>query len=140
MDFTTPAAGKTGTTDDYTDAWFIGFTPRCVCTVWVGFDEKRTIGPRMTGAKAALPVWVDFMKAYAAKYGEEDFILPEGVIPVATCETTGRLPTPSCPVVWDLFRRGTEPKDTCILHTIESIDPYADDWKRSRELRIRSGR
>ena len=59
LDF--PAAGKTGTTDDYRDAWFLGYTRHLVCGVWVGFDEPRTIG--LTGAAAALPAWIDFMKA-----------------------------------------------------------------------------
>ena len=67
MEFTAPAAGKTGTTDDYTDAWFIGFTPRCVCAVWVGFDTKRSLGGGMTGAKAALPIWVGLHEGVRAR-------------------------------------------------------------------------
>jgi penicillin-binding protein 1A len=136
LEFDAPAAGKTGTTDDYTDAWFIGFVPRCVCAVWVGFDEKRPIGRRMTGAKAALPIWVEFMKAYVAKYGAEDFVLPDGVVPLATCEVTGRLPTPDCPVIWDLFLTGTQPRDTCILHTLEAFGDSPDS--RTGTWRIRS--
>ena len=57
-----PVAGKTGTTNDYTDAWFIGFSPSITCGVWVGYDEKKTLGPDETGAKAALPIWMDFMR------------------------------------------------------------------------------
>jgi penicillin-binding protein 1A len=134
-DFHSPAAGKTGTTDDYTDAWFIGFVPRCVCAVWVGFDEKRSIGTKMTGAKVALPIWVDFMKAFVAKYGEEEFYIPDGLVLVPTCMTTGRLAGPYCPTQQDLFIVGTEPTDTCILHApgligpplIES-EPEEEDW------------
>ncbi len=64
--------GKTGTTNDFTDAWFIGFSPSVTCGVWVGFDEKKTLGPKETGAKAALPIWVDYMKvALKGKDGEE---------------------------------------------------------------------
>jgi penicillin-binding protein 1A len=58
-----PVAGKTGTTNDFTDAWFVGFSPATTCGVWVGFDEKKSLGAKETGAKAALPIWMDFMKA-----------------------------------------------------------------------------
>jgi len=57
-----PLGGKTGTTNDFTDAWFIGFSPSLTCGVWMGFDEKKTLGAKETGAKAALPIWMDFMK------------------------------------------------------------------------------
>ncbi len=58
-----PVAGKTGTTNDFTDAWFVGFSPSMTCGVWVGFDEKRSLGARETGARAALPIWMNFMTA-----------------------------------------------------------------------------
>jgi penicillin-binding protein 1A len=57
-----PVAGKTGTTNDYTDAWFVGFTPSLTCGVWVGFDEKKNLGESETGGHAALPIWLDFMR------------------------------------------------------------------------------
>ena len=69
-------AGKTGTTNDFTDAWFIGFSPSITCGVWIGFDEKKTLGPKETGAQAALPIWMDFMKAAIAGHEEEDFTSP----------------------------------------------------------------
>ena len=56
-----PVAGKTGTTNDFTDAWFVGFTPTMTCGVWVGFDEKKSLGAKETGAHAALPIWANFM-------------------------------------------------------------------------------
>jgi penicillin-binding protein 1A len=59
-----PLAGKTGTMDEYTDAWFIGFDPNITVGVWVGYDEKKPLGSNETGAVAALPIWMDFMKAY----------------------------------------------------------------------------
>lgn len=72
-----PLAGKTGTTNDFTDAWFIGFSPSITCGVWVGFDEKRTLGEKETGAKAALPIWMDFMAAaFAAQPSHGDFRPP----------------------------------------------------------------
>jgi penicillin-binding protein 1A len=61
-----PVAGKTGTTNDFTDAWFVGFSPTITCGVWVGFDEKKTLGPKETGARAALPIWMNFMTAAMA--------------------------------------------------------------------------
>jgi penicillin-binding protein 1A len=61
-----PVAGKTGTTNDYTDAWFVGFTPSVTCGVWVGFDEKKNLGDNETGGHAALPIWLDFMRTVIA--------------------------------------------------------------------------
>jgi penicillin-binding protein 1A len=61
-----PLAGKTGTTNDFTDAWFIGFSPRITTGVWMGYDEKKTLGAKESGARAALPIWVDFMKVALA--------------------------------------------------------------------------
>ena len=65
-----PLAGKTGTTNDYTDAWFTGFDPNITCGVWVGYDDKKPLGPAETGAAAALPIWIDFMRAYIEKRGD----------------------------------------------------------------------
>jgi penicillin-binding protein 1A len=73
-----PIAGKTGTTNDFTDAWFIGFSPYLSCGVWVGYDEKRTLGPKETGARAALPVWMDFMKVALATHAPGEFQSPAG--------------------------------------------------------------
>jgi len=71
-----PLGGKTGTTNDFTDAWFIGFSPSMTCGVWVGFDEKKTLGNKETGAVAALPIWMDFMKVALQGKDNEDFIAP----------------------------------------------------------------
>ena len=68
-----PVAGKTGTTNDFTDAWFIGFSPSVTCGVWVGYDEKKTLGKKETGAMAALPIWIDFMKVAIAAKDKEEF-------------------------------------------------------------------
>jgi penicillin-binding protein 1A len=65
-----PLAGKTGTMDEYTDAWFIGFDPNITVGVWVGYDEKKPLGSGETGAAAALPIWMDFMKVYIQNYGD----------------------------------------------------------------------
>jgi penicillin-binding protein 1A len=68
-------AGKTGTTNDFTDAWFVGFSPSITCGVWVGFDEKKTLGKKETGGEAALPIWIDFMEV--ALRGHEDETFPQ---------------------------------------------------------------
>src|SRR5271157_5221224 len=69
-----PLGGKTGTTNDFTDAWFMGFSPSITCGVWVGFDDKiRTLGNKETGAAAALPIWIDFMKTAIQGHPDEAF-------------------------------------------------------------------
>ena len=75
-----PAAGKTGTTQDYTDAWFIGFTPQITAGVWVGFDDKQiSLGKKETGARAALPIWLEFMQNGMAGMPVLDF---QNVVPL----------------------------------------------------------
>lgn len=71
-----PVAGKTGTTNNFTDAWFVGFSPSITCGVWVGFDEKKTLGNRETGAAAALPIWIDFMATALPRHGPRADFLP----------------------------------------------------------------
>jgi penicillin-binding protein 1A len=71
-----PLAGKTGTTNDFTDAWFVGFSPSVTCGVWVGYDEKKSLGSKETGARAALPIWMDFMKVALAGKDPSDFQPP----------------------------------------------------------------
>ncbi len=78
-----PLAGKTGTTNDFTDAWFIGFSPTITCGVWIGFDEKRTLGARESGGHAALPIWINFMNAALAGKDQGDFQPPPTVTPGA---------------------------------------------------------
>jgi penicillin-binding protein 1A len=68
-----PLGGKTGTTNDYTDAWFVGFSPSVTCGTWVGFDNRQSLGEKETGARAALPIWMDFMRAAIAGKPDEKF-------------------------------------------------------------------
>jgi penicillin-binding protein 1A len=68
-----PLGGKTGTTNDFTDAWFIGFSPSVTCGTWIGFDDRQTLGEKETGARAALPMWMDFMRAVIANKPNETF-------------------------------------------------------------------
>ena len=85
-------AGKTGTTNDFTDAWFIGFSPSITCGVWIGYDEKKSLGPKETGAQAALPIWMDFMKVAIQGHDDEEFtaptLAPRPVTAVAVKEDT----------------------------------------------------
>lgn len=117
--FHAPAAGKTGTSDDYTDAWFVGFIPDLAVGVWIGFDVKIPIGGRHTGtgAAAALPVWTAIMKAALDTYGVRDFAIPEGVELARVCLESGQLATDGCEIVGDVaFLTGTEPTRICELH------------------------
>ena len=112
LDF--PAAGKTGTTQDYKDAYFIGYTPAIVCGVWVGFDAPESLG--LTGAQAALPAWVQFMQD-AAPADPEDFPEPSGITMATIDPESGGLATPSCPKQISLpFLIGTEPTQMCTIH------------------------
>jgi penicillin-binding protein 1A len=77
-----PIAGKTGTTNDFTDAWFVGFSPTLTCGVWVGYDEKKSLGAKETGARAALPIWMNFMNVAMAGKDPGQFTPPEGLLPV----------------------------------------------------------
>ncbi len=106
-------AGKTGTTDEYMDAWFIGFSPYIAAGVWVGYDIKKTLGDRMSGARAALPIWKDFMAVAAAKYPNDDFPLPEGTVVVPINPKDYVVADETCEGIDMVFVEGTQPKLTC---------------------------
>jgi penicillin-binding protein 1A len=117
MGFTLPAAGKTGTMDEYMDAWFVGYTPSLVSGVWVGFDVKKTIGSGMTGGRAALPAWTDFMISATRGRPVEDFPVPAGVVSREICAETGLLATQACPnLTTETFTEGSEPTEYCTVH------------------------
>jgi penicillin-binding protein 1A len=130
--FTLPAAGKTGTTNDYVDAWFVGFTPHLVTGVWVGFDQPRTIVAHGYAAELAVPIWGAFMKT-ATKGDKPDwFTRPADVVAVNVCRISGKLPNYGCAnvqaanedgylvtksqVYTDYFVKGTQPDTLCPLH------------------------
>jgi penicillin-binding protein 1A len=130
--FTLPAAGKTGTTNDYVDAWFVGFTPHLVTGVWVGFDQPQTIVPNGYAAELAVPIWGAFMKV-ATKGDKPDwFARPANVVGVNVCRLSGKLPNAGCGSVLtaddsgnlqaksliytDYFVKGTQPTTACPLH------------------------
>jgi membrane carboxypeptidase/penicillin-binding protein len=116
--FTLDAAGKTGTTNDLRDAWFIGFTPELLTVVWVGFDDNKPIG--LSGAQAALPIWTAFMKNALAGRQSPSFEAPDGVSFVDIDRDTGKIATPICPrVTTEAFLAGTEPLGVCELHKFQ---------------------
>ena len=109
-----PLAGKTGTMDEYTDAWFAGFDPNITVGVWVGYDEKKPLGRGETGAQAALPIWIDFMRAYIDARGDRDnppaFEAPGNIV-FAT------LPNGAT----EVFINGTQPANTAVLPASQSL-------------------
>ncbi len=106
-----PIAGKTGTTNDYKDALFIGFSPSIAAGVWVGQDAFSTLGAWETGAKAALPIWIEFMQNAPAKTPFQYFDIPDNVVKVRMNPLNGRLAADDSPdVVSALFKQGTEPR------------------------------
>jgi penicillin-binding protein 1A len=112
-----PVAAKTGTTDDYSDAWFVGYTPSLVTGVWVGHDMKKSLGEGETGSRAASPIWVDFMRQVLKDSPAEEFSIPEGVVLVDIDADNGLLATPDCPnIIKEAFKTGTEPTQLCEQH------------------------
>jgi penicillin-binding protein 1A len=104
-----PEAGKTGTTDDYRNAWFIGFTPSLVAGVWVGNDDDSPMN-RVVGGSVPARIWASFMKQATAGQPKDDWPRPEGIVEETVCGTSGLLASPSCPDPRpELFIRGTEP-------------------------------
>jgi penicillin-binding protein 1A len=105
-----PVAGKTGTTNDYKDAWFVGYTPNLVAGVWVGHDDEKSLGHGESGARAALPIWVRFMAPAVAADPPDNFTIPDGLDFVEIDAATGLLPTAaSQDVISEVFKKGTEP-------------------------------
>jgi penicillin-binding protein 1A len=137
-----PLAGKTGTTNDYVDAWFIGFSPDLVAGVWVGFDEYKSLGGQETGGKAACPIWVDFMGRALADKPITNFPVPGGIIFKKIDTNTGLLATEGCEnVIVEAFRQGTEPTQECNVHqmstdrflSIDSQDPQKNPLPERRQ-------
>ena len=120
--FNRPAAGKTGTTQGWSDAWFVGFTPQIAAGCWFGVDDfKVPLGPGQDGSKAALPAWARFMKAAHDTLGlpVEKFARPSGIENSEICSVTKKLPLPACPVETEIFKSGTEPTQKCKVHRTE---------------------
>ena len=132
LGFKLPAAGKTGTTNDYHDAWFVGYTPRLVTGVWIGFDQPQTIMASGYAAEVAVPLWAGFMRSATAGDPAEWYKAPKNVIAAQVCRLSGKRPTEACEgatvlnddgeasnqsmVYTEYFVRGTEPTEECPIH------------------------
>jgi penicillin-binding protein 1A len=136
--FTLPAAGKTGTTNDYVDAWFVGYTPRRVTGVWIGFDQPKTIVDNGYGGELAVPIWAAFMKTATRGDKPAWFDRPPGVVGADVCRVSGRLANAGCHAVatvsadgfvetrsqvyTEYFVKGTEPRSLCPIHASAYVD------------------
>jgi len=116
-----PVAGKTGTTNDEQDAWFIGFSPYLLTGVWVGYDQVQPMGKYETGARTALPIWIDYRAKVEPNYPSEDFQAPPGVVMVRVDAHTGRLAGPGSGEAYMLpFANGTEPVQTAGIEELDA--------------------
>jgi penicillin-binding protein 1A len=128
--FMLPAAGKTGTTNDYHDAWFIGYTPHLTAGVWVGYDQPRTIIGRGYAAELAVPLWARFMKEATRSDKADWFTRPRNVTTARICRLSGKLATDACHddekslAYYENFVAGTEPTETCPIHNPVVAKPF----------------
>ncbi|MCC6763698.1 MAG: PBP1A family penicillin-binding protein [Deltaproteobacteria bacterium] len=121
LGFRIPAAGKTGTTNDYGDAWFAGYTPDLVTVVWVGFDRRQSLG--LSGAQAALPIWSAFMRRATAGRPARDFEVPQGIVLATVDPESGGRATAACPrTVVEAFLEADAPTADCPLHGGAALD------------------
>lgn len=119
--FNRPAAGKTGTTQGWSDAWFVGFTPQIAAGGWFGVDDFRVpLGPGQDGSRAALPAWARFMRGAhdTLKLPVQSFEKPKGIALIEICSVTKKSPMPACPVEKEIFKSGTEPTQKCKVHKV----------------------
>ena len=131
LGFTYPAAGKTGTTNDNVDAWFIGYVPDLACGVWVGYDERQSLGKKQTGGETAAPIWAEFMKSATAGKPPKDFEPPKGseteFVKKKICLDTGLVASARCPRTRDeVFKKETAPTKLCNIHSGAGGGPSED--------------
>ncbi|HZI94136.1 MAG TPA: PBP1A family penicillin-binding protein [Patescibacteria group bacterium] len=134
-------AGKTGTTDDYTDAWFIGYSPSLVLGVWVGHDKKLSLGPKETGARAALPIWSEVMDTWLAAHPKEAFPVSDGVVSIPVDRDTGlrAVSELGCrKVITETFVKGSEIERPCTAnaHMRLSLPYFLQRYPMREEGRI----
>jgi len=119
------AAGKTGTTDNFKDAWFVGYTPRLCCAVWVGYDREKNVN--LPGSLIAGPIWANFIREASVKLPEEEFKRPDNINIVNICLDSGMVACESCPRRMEMaFIDGTEPKNICYNH-LPGIEWWIND-------------
>jgi len=143
MGFTRPAGGKTGTSDNFCDNWFVGYTPQITSGVWIGFDDKTSLGASQDGAQNAVPVWTEFMINAHDSLPVVDFPVPDGIVRKIVCLESGEIATDRCIEVRDeVFISGSEPTKTCHLHPssglynsrgIDNPDDNYEDTSSKRE-------
>jgi len=133
-----PTAGKTGTTNDFGDVWFVGYTPQLLATVWLGFDNKRPIGNKETGGKIAAPIWKAFMEQALEGIEPGEFPIPEGLKCVNVDPNTGVRAAPGSATRLECFRPGTEPQPGAVPavqlvtnHPTNNSEPSSLDFMRS---------
>jgi membrane carboxypeptidase/penicillin-binding protein len=108
-------AGKTGTTNDGRDAWFVGFSPRFLAAVWVGYDDNRAV--HLSGSQGAVPLFADFTRSVSPQYFTENFPVPSDIVTAEIDPDTGYLAGPSCPRrMTEVFISGTAPTVECPVH------------------------
>jgi len=144
-----PVAGKTGTSNEARDAWFVGFSPSVVAGVWVGFDDSRPLGKRETGTRSALPIWIDVMEAADKSPKETDFAMPSGVVVASIDPASGLLAYEGQPdAVDEVFLMGTTPTDVARppdvadpnMFLMEQFDdPQSETGTTRREDRVLGG-
>jgi membrane carboxypeptidase/penicillin-binding protein len=135
---TVPAGGKTGTTNEFHDAWFVGFTTSVVAGVWVGFDDPDAIGKEAYAARIALPIWADFMHDIRRLRPASEFDVPPGLRTAKFCRESYRRAVSGCPVYTEYFKEGDEiPSEKCPIHrgnvfkdVGHAIDHFFDDLGR----------
>jgi penicillin-binding protein 1A len=121
-----PTAGKTGTTNDLHDAWFVGYTPELLCVVWVGFDNKVPLGRLETGGRVSAPIWKAFMTEALAKIPAGEFPVPDGLSCIQIDPLTGMRALPGSPSRLECFRKGTEPRIGS-LPAVQLINDESDE-------------
>jgi penicillin-binding protein 1A len=121
-------AGKTGTTNNYYDAWFIGYSPQIATGVWVGFDKEKSLGKGEVGGRSALPIWVDYMKAAHEGLPQMTFPVPDGIVFANIDSETGKLANASTKnILRQAFTEGTEPTAASSKQE-EATDFYKQDF------------
>jgi len=122
MGFTRPAGGKTGTSSNFCDNWFVGYSPQITAGVWVGFDEKTSLGKNQDGAKNGVPVWTEFMLAAHDSLPVLEFEEPEGIVHLDVCLESGEIATDRCVDVRnEVFLQTNQPTTTCHLHPSKGL-------------------